>query len=305
MNILVTGSSGYVGSNFINTYKDKYNFITFSLQKDSIDNINLNNIDVILHCAALVHQKIEYSYEKYYEINVKYPYTLAKRAKENGVKQFIFMSTVAVYGIEIGIMNEDSDCNPISDYGKSKYKAELELQKIEDDSFKVSIIRPPIVNGYNAPGNMKSLINLVNKVPILPFGNIQNRRSMVYVGNLCHMIDVLIESRMTGKLDYRASLAMTEGVDCHAVTESVFLASDDEAISTTRLIELIADGLGKKVYLIKIPFFESLLKLVKLTFHKRLYGSLEVDNSKTKKLLDFKNLYSVEDGIKFMINGER
>jgi UDP-glucose 4-epimerase len=105
---------------------------------------------------------------------------------------------------------------------------------------------------------------------------------MVYVGNLCHIVDVLIEKKISG----------------------LFLASDDIAISTTKLIELIAKGLDKKVYLLKIPFFESFLKLLKPSFHKRLYGSLEVNNTHTKKVLELENLYSVEDGVGFMIQGE-
>ncbi|MGM0520220.1 MAG: NAD-dependent epimerase/dehydratase family protein, partial [Campylobacterota bacterium] len=79
---------------------------------------------------------------------------------------------------------------------------------------------------------------------------------------------------------------------------------DDEPLSTTRLIELIAKNLDKKVYLIKIPFFETILKLLKPSFHKRLYGSLEVDNSITKEKLNLKNRYSVEEGIRLMLNGE-
>ena len=152
-------------------------------------------------------------------------------------------------------------------------------------SFKVSIVRTPIVYGYGVKANIKNLINLVGKVPVLPFGNIQNKRSMVYVGNLCHLVDVIIVQEKSG----------------------IFLASDDEPLSTTRLIELIADGLDKKVYLFKVPFFESLLKLVKPSFHKRLYESLEVDNSLTIKTLfgEAKATlpFSVEDGIRFMIKG--
>ena len=130
--------------------------------------------------------------------------------------------------------------------------------------------------------NIKSLVNLVSKVPVLPFGGIDNKRSMVYVGNLCHYVDVVIKSMACG----------------------IFLASDDEPLSTTRLIELIAKNLDKKVYLVKIPFFESLLKLLKPSFYKRLYGSLEVDNAFTKEKLKLKNPYGVEEGIKLMLNGE-
>jgi len=280
--ILITGSNGFIGSYFKSKYANKYSINSFSFLNDNFEELNLSNINTIVHLAALVHQKARASKEEYKKINVTQTLELARKAKESGVRHFIFMSTIAVYGIEVGVISEDGDCNPITDYGKSKLKAELELQKLEDDDFKVSIIRPPIVNGYNAPGNMKNLIGLVSKISILPFGNIQNRRSMVYVGNLCHLIDEVITQKKSG----------------------VFLASDDEPLSTTKLIELIAQNLNKKVYLLKVPFFESLLKLVKPSFYKRLYESLEVDNSRTKEILGLKNPYSVEDGIKFMIRGE-
>ncbi|MDT8338263.1 MAG: epimerase, partial [Sulfurimonas sp.] len=131
------------------------------------------------------------------------------------------------------------------------------------------------------------LVSLVKKVPVLPFGGIENKRSMVYIGNLCHLVDEVIGFRIK-----------------HGVTASgVFLASDDKPLSTTRLIELIAKNLDKKIYLIKIPFFESLLKLLKPSFHKRLYGSLEVDNTLTKEKLNLTNPYSVEEGVRLMIHG--
>ena len=252
-NILLTGSNGFVGSYFKDNYNEKYNIDTFSFLNDKLEDLNLSNTNTIIHLSALVHQMGGASEKEYEHVNVIQTLDLAKKAKASGVSHFIFMSTVAVYGVETGVIKKDTKCNPITDYGKSKLKAEQELLKLEDDNFKISIVRPPIVNGHNAPGNMKSLISLVDKVPILPFGNIQNKRSMVYVGNLCHLIDEIMVQEKAG----------------------IFLASDDEPLSTTRLIELIANGLDKKVYLIKIPFFESLLKLVKPSFHKRLYESLE------------------------------
>jgi UDP-glucose 4-epimerase len=279
--IVLTGSLGFIGNYFQDTYKNKYNIKNFSFRDDNIDTLNLQNIDIIIHLSALVHQMNRASSEEYEKVNVTQTIDLAKKAKKNGVNHFIFMSTVAVHGIEVGTIQEDSNCNPITDYGKSKLKAEKQLLKLVDNNFKVSIIRPPIVNGYNAPGNMKSLIKLVNKLPILPFASINNKRSMVYVGNLCHLIDEIIIQQKEG----------------------IFLASDDKPLSTTKLIKLISKKLDKKVYLIKIPFFQSLLKLVKPSFHKRLYESLEVDNSKTKEMLNLINKYSVEDGIKYMIQG--
>ena len=283
MKVLIAGSSGFVGSYFINKYKNKYEIKTFSFLKDDINSLDCSDVDVVFHLSALVHQMGGSSSEEYERVNVIQTLQLAKKAKESCVKHFVFMSTVAVYGIETGVMNEKSDYTPITEYGKSKLRAEIELQKLENKNFKVSIIRPPIVYGKNAPGNMKSLLKLINKVPLLPFGNIKNKRSMVYIGNLCHLVDEVITQEKSG----------------------IFLASDDEAISTSRLIELIAKNLDKKIYLVKIPFFESLLKIFKPSFHKRLYGSLEIDNSITKEKLNLKNPYSVEDGIKLMINGEQ
>ncbi len=284
--VLVTGATGYLGSNFIDMFYDKYEFLQFSLQKESIEHIDFHDVDVVLHCAALVHQKMEYSYEKYYEINIEYPVNLAKKAKAFGVKQFVFISTIAVYGEGEQLLYENTECNPVTSYGGSKLEAEMQLQALEDDNFIVSIIRPPMIYGENAPGNIDSLVRLIKKVSVLPLGEIDNKRSFVYVGNLCHLIDVLIENKQNG----------------------IFLASDDKAISTTRLIELIAKELDRKVYLVKVPFFGTLLKVVKPSFHKRLYGSLEVDNKLTMNRLFGEAQdtlpYSVEDGIKFMIHGE-
>ncbi|ADG94190.1 NAD-dependent epimerase/dehydratase [Arcobacter nitrofigilis DSM 7299] len=281
--LLITGSSGFIGNYFINKYKNKYNIKTFSFLKDDINSLDCNGIDIVFHLSALVHQMGGASASEYKRVNVTQTLNIAQKAKESGIKQFVFMSTVKVYGEETTCKyTENSICSPEDEYGKSKFTAELELRKLEDENFKVSIIRTPIVYGYGVKANIKSLVNLTNKVPVLPFGKIENKRSMVYIGNLCHLVDEVIKQQKSG----------------------IFLASDDEPLSTTRLIELIAKNLDKKICLIKIPFFESLLKLLKPSFYKRLYGSLEIDNTITKEKLNLKNPYSVEEGIKYMIKGE-
>ncbi|PZP13069.1 MAG: epimerase [Aliarcobacter butzleri] len=296
--LLITGSNGFIGNYFINKYKNKYDIKTFSFLKDDINRLDCNSIDIVFHLSALVHQMGGASASEYEKINVTQTLQLAKKAKESGVKHFVFMSTVKVYGEETNsIYTENTVCNPEDDYGKSKLKAEHELQKLEDENFKISIIRTPIVYGYGVKANIKNLISLVNKVPVLPFGKIKNKRSMVYIGNLCHLVDEIITQEKKG----------------------IFLACDDEPLSTSKLIELIAKNLDlvkrsgcgtitlceKKMYLIKIPFFETLLKILKPSFHKRLYGSLEIDNTITKEKLNLKNPYGVEDGIKLMIKGEK
>ncbi|MEV9499447.1 N-acetyl-alpha-D-glucosaminyl-diphospho-ditrans,octacis-undecaprenol 4-epimerase [bioreactor metagenome] len=281
MNILITGSNGYLGSNFINKYGYYINFKKFSLLNQKLEDITFDNIDIVLHCAALVHQKIEQPYEKYYTINIDYPIKLAKLAKQNGVKQFVFISTIAVYGEEKEKLDENTICNPATFYGKSKLEAEKKLLELNDDNFLISIIRSPMIYGKNAPGNIDSLVKLVKKLAIIPLGKIQNKRSFISIQNFCYIINEVILQKKSG----------------------IFLACDDEPLSTSKLIELITKNLNRKMYLIKIPFFETLLKILKPSFHKRLYGSLEIDNTITKEKLNLKNPYGVEDGIKLMIKG--
>jgi UDP-glucose 4-epimerase len=282
--ILLTGSSGFIGSYFIDKYSFKYKIKTYSfLDNTGIDEINFLAINKVIHLSALVHQMCGATSDDYNRVNVLQTLQLAKKAKESGVKQFVFMSTVKVYGEETNnVYTENSLCKPEDEYGKSKLKAEDELLKLEDNNFKISIIRTPIVYGFGVKANIKNLVNLVNIIPLLPFGSIQNKRSMVYIGNLCHLVDTVIQQNQSG----------------------IFLASDDIPLSTSKFIELIAKNLDKTTSLIKIPFFKTLLKIVKPSFHKRLYGSLEVDNTITKQKLNLKNPYSVEEGIKLMIKGE-
>lgn len=283
MNIVLTGSSGFIGKYFINKYSDKYMIQTFSFLSDSFDELELKKCNTVLYLSALVHQMGGASIEEYERVNVTQTLDLAKRAKESGVEHFIFMSSIKVYGEESdGVYSEKTECHPQDEYGVSKLKAENALLNLEDESFIVSIIRTPIVYGYGVKANIKNLVSLVEKISILPFGTIHNKRSMVYIGNLCHLVDVIIQKKKSG----------------------LFLAVDDEPLSTTKLIELIAKELDKKVYLLNIPLFPWLLKKFKPSFYKRLYESLEVENNQTKERLSLINPYSAEDGVKHMIHGE-
>jgi len=283
MKILLTGSRGFIGTYFIEKYKRKYSIDTFSFQKDKLSGVELSSIETIIHLSALVHQIGGASKEEYYKINVAQTISLAKKAKNECVKHFIFMSTIKVYGEETDLIyKENTICKPKDDYGKSKLQAENELKELEATDFKVSIIRTPIVYGYGVKANIKNLLSLVNKVSVLPFADIDNNRSMVYIGNLCHMIDLICEKKEDG----------------------IFLACDDRAISTPVLIKLIAKLMGKKVYLVKIPFLSGIIKILKPNIYNRLFKSLEVNNNKSKNILDFKNLYTKEQGIKYMIEGE-
>ena len=280
--ILLTGSTGFIGSFFTKQFQRQYNIKDFSLFKNDLEALDLSDIKTVIHCAALVHQKTDYPYEKYYDINVAYPMELARKAKKHGVKQFIFISTIAVYGEEEKRLNEETVCNPVTSYGNSKLEAENQLEKLGDNRFIISIIRSPMVYGKDAPGNIKSLLKLIRQIPVLPFSKIENKRSFVYIGNLCEIIHRIIQTKKKG----------------------IFLASDDKPISTTMLIQLISKAMGKKTILIKIPFFEVALKVLKPSIHKRLYGDLIVDNTVTKQKLNFENRYTTDAGINLMVKGD-
>ena len=285
--ILLTGASGFVGSYFVENFSDKFKIKTFSFRKDDFATLDMNGIDTVVHLSAIVHQMKETGYDVYEDVNVFQSISLAKKTKNSGVKQFVYMSTVKVYGEETGKpYSENSLCHPQDNYGKSKLEAEKKLLELQDENFIISIIRTPIVYGHGVKANIKNLINLINKTPVLPFGNIKNRRSMIYIGNLCFYLDNIIEKQMGG----------------------IFLVSDDKPLSTTELCRLIANSLNKKIYLIKVPFFASLLKIIKPSIHKRLFESLEVDNRQTiKKLFNDENVilpYRVDEGIEYMIKGE-
>lgn len=282
MKMLITGSNGFIGNYFINTYNKVYDIKTFSFLYHDFTTLDCKDIDTVLHLSALVHQMNGASSEEYEKINLIQTLQLAKKAKESGVKHFIFMSTVKVYGEENDtIYTEDTPCDPQDHYGISKFRAEKELQKLHENNFVISIIRTPIVYGKNVKGNIRNLIALIKKIPVLPFAKTNNQRSMVYIGNLCALITTIVNQKRSG----------------------VFLASDDTPLSTTELIQKIASSLGITIYLIHVPFFDYLLKKLKPSLHQRLFGNFVVNNSRTKQILSFHNPYSSEEGIKEMLGG--
>jgi nucleoside-diphosphate-sugar epimerase len=282
MNILITGSSGFVGTNFIKNAPE-INIAEVDLLVQKVSEIDFTGVDSVLHLAALVHQMKGAPEDQYFRINRDLAFEVAKRAKEQGVKQFVLMSTAKVFGESttgIHAWNENSECDPQDAYGKSKWEAEKFIRSLEDDNFKVAVVRSPLVYGAGVKGNMLNLIKLVDKFPILPLGGIKNKRSLVYVGNLVALLQHIIKNQKSG----------------------VFIAGDRSALSTSDLVRLIGKGFNKRVYLMKIPSF--LLRFassLKPSIVDRLFGSLELDNRLTNEKLGFIPPYTLEQGIGEMI----
>jgi len=281
-NVAITGSSGFIGTSFIR-YNNEFSIREVDLLTQNVENLDLIGIDSVLHLAAMVHQMKEIPAEIYYEVNCILAYNVAKRAKEQGVKQFVLMSTAKVYG-ELNTLyncwNEDSECNPVDRYGKSKLQAEKLIRGLEDDTFRVAIVRSPLVYGAGVKVNMLNLIKLVDNIPILPFGGVGNKRSIVYIGNLVALLNVIINKNSSG----------------------VFIAGDRNPVSTTLLVKCISQSLGKTRILFRLPnFFIWVIRLIKPAFIDRLFGTLILDNSSTNYSLDFFPPYVCEEGVDEMV----
>lgn len=282
-NILVTGASGFIGRNYKSNATYKSNIVSVSLQNTKLEEIDLTNINSIVHLAGIAHRMNQPSGQIYYDINSTLTTNLALKAKKSGVKQFVFISTIKVYGDKEGFdinFEEDSLCLPNDDYGKSKREAEQSLLKLSDSKFKVAIVRPSLVYGAGVKGNLEKLMKLVSKKYKLPFGNINNKRSMVYVGNLIALIDTIIKQK----------------------AEGVFIAGDKQPISTSYLIQNIQKNFGQKKHLFSLPgLFRNLIKTLKPELYKRLFCSLVVDNSITNQKLNFIPPFDSEIGIREMV----
>ncbi len=278
-NILITGTKSFVGANFrkFSKYKD---VDEISLYENKPEDINFARYDIVLHLAAIVHQSKRITDNEYFRVNRDLCLKVAENAKKAGVRQFVFLSTLKVYGDIISDhyqRTENSTCFPEDSYGKSKYEAEIGLKKMENDNFTVSIIRPSLVYGVGVKSNMLSIVKLIEFFPILPLGSICNKRNFIYTENLVGFIDRIIEKKASG----------------------VFIAKDDDAISTTQLASYLAESLDRKVTLFKLPkFFISAGTFLLPSAFSRLFGSFDFDNSETKKILNYTPYYSTEQGIK-------
>ena len=312
--ILVTGASGFIGKSICKTLsKSDISVIglvrsfnsslkNVDIEYQSVGDINyktewkdiLAGKDCIIHCAAKAHilkKSKVHTLKSFLSINSESTKNLAEQAAEVGVRRLIFLSSIGVNGLNSHNRNpflHYDKPNPTEDYAISKHEAEKLLIEIsKKTSLEIVIIRLPLVYGPSAPGNLKRLIKLVRSGLPLPFGQIKNKRSLIGVENL---IDLIIKC-----------------IDHPKASGKTFLASDGEDLSTPELIKLIASSMEKKANL--FPFPISILKFFASVFGRReeinrLVGSLRIDNSYTKEILNWTPPVSVEEGIRRMVQGK-
>lgn len=261
--ILITGAGSYIGTSFAK-YMQKYE----GYEIDTVDMIDgswrqkdFSLYDVVFHVAGIAHQKeTKENAHLYYEVNKDLAIETAKKAKESGIKQFVLLSSMSVFGINKGIITQSTKPNPKSNYGKSKLLADIEIEKNADEAFKVAILRPPMVYGDGCKGNYQRLKKLALKTPVFP--DISNKRSMIHIDKLCQYVKTYIDNSETG----------------------VFYPQDDTYVCTAEMVKKIADENGKKIHFTKI--FNPLIKIMKIDTVDKVFGDLIYDFSeKQKKVL--------------------
>lgn len=232
--ILITGANSYIGTSvesWLGQFSDKYCIDTLDMKNSHWEQTDFSRYDVVFHVAGIAHVSSDPKLkELYYSVNRDLTIKTAKKAKQDGAKQFIFMSSIIVYGNsgKIGqekIITSTTKESPADFYGESKLQAEQGILPLADESFHVAVVRPPMIYGKDSKGNYRRLAKLAKMLPFFP--NIQNSRSMLHIDNLCEFIRLSIDHELSG----------------------IYYPQNEEYVSTHQLVKAIADFSQKRIYL--------------------------------------------------------
>ncbi|WP_172149249.1 UDP-glucose 4-epimerase family protein [Pseudomonas tumuqii] len=307
MRIVLTGASGFVGRCLLNELLEAEHQVTAVLrrQADGVDprtsvqviddfarSLNwgalLNGQEIVVHCAARVHVMNDTSSDpltEFRKVNVEGTLNLARQAAAAGVRRFIFISSIKVNGEGTALAapyRGDAQPAPADPYGISKMEAEQGLRALAvETGMAVVIIRPVLVYGPGVKANFLSMMSWLHKGVPLPFGAIHNRRSLVALDNL---VDLIVTC-----------------IDHPAAANQTFLVSDGEDLSTSELLRRMGVALGKPARLLPVPSWmleAGAAMLGKKALSQRLCGSLQVDISKTRELLNWTPPVSVDEALR-------
>lgn len=241
-NVLIMGAGSYIGGSFMD-YAAKH-YPTLNIEAvDTMDGSwrerDFSKYDIIYHLAGIAHADVgkvdDATKEKYYSVNTDLAIEVCKKAKEEGVKQFIFMSSMIVYGDSAPygkskIVDEHTVPKAANFYGDSKLQADVAVRELADDKFKVLVLRPPMIYGKNSKGNYPTLAKLAKKLPFFP--DVENQRSMLHIDNLC---------------EFLCQLMLVKQIKHNAV---VLLPQNAEWTNTSQMVKAIGEVTGKKVRLV-------------------------------------------------------
>lgn len=274
--ILITGANSYIGTSFekyMAQWPEKYQVDTVDMIDGTWREKDFSGYDTVFHVAGIAHSDTGHVSEErkafYYKINRDLTYETAEKAKADGVKQFIFMSSAIVYGdsAPIGkekIITKDTPVSPANFYGDSKVQAENRITPLSDESFNVVILRPPMIYGPGSKGNYPVLSKLAHKLPVFPA--VKNERSMLYIDNLSEFVRLMIENEEKG----------------------IFWPQNAEYSNTTDLVKRIARVHKKKIVI--IPGFAWLLKIFGCFsgIVNKAFGNLSYDQSLSEYHVEYR-----------------
>lgn len=261
--ILITGKGSYIGTSFekwLSVWPEKYQVESIDMKSEKWREAKFTEYDVILHVAGIAHVSTNSKMESlYYSVNRDLAIETAKKAKAENVKQFIFMSSIIIYGDdarigETKIITKDTIPNPSNFYGRSKLEADECIQGMADHKFKAVIIRTPMVYGPGCKGNFPKLQKLAEYFCVFP--NIENQRSMIYIDNLCTLFQNIIDTEATG----------------------VFFPQNEDYVATKDIIKEFRLLDGKRTCFIKVfnPLFELFSR--RFSFINKVFGNKVYDN---------------------------
>ncbi|MCT8691222.1 NAD-dependent epimerase/dehydratase family protein [Glaesserella parasuis] len=270
--VLITGKYSYIGSS-VECWLSrcgKYAITTLDIKNADWVYFDFSEYDTVFHVAGIAHlPKQPSKQELYKKVNTFLTIDVAKKAKAEGVKQFIFTSTMSVYSgskLVDNVIFSDTIPLPNEIYSESKWYAEQGLSQLADDNFKIAILRPPMIYGKGSKGNYPKLSKLAKLLPIFP--DFYNQRSMLHIDNLCEFIKQIIDKEKSG----------------------LFFPQNKEYVSTSELVREIAEVSHRKVFLIKA--FNPVIRLMfKLDIVKKLFGNLVYEKSMSQ--YDFE--YQIRD----------
>ncbi len=259
--VLITGANSYIGMSFekwmAKMHPGEFEIDTVDMVGDGWREKDFAGYDAVFHVAGIVHIKENKKNKHlYYEINRDLAVKTAKKAKMAGIRQFIFMSTMSIYGMDTGVITKSTLPQPKNSYGDSKMQAESKLKNMEDEFFKVCILRPPMIYGKECRGNFQSVIKLVRTFPVFP--KISNQRSMIFIDNLNSFIKKAIEKELCG----------------------IFFPQNQKYMSTTDMACWIAEKEGKKLILSRglglgIRLLQPFIKIARKGFGSLIYEETE------------------------------
>lgn len=239
--VLITGANSYIGMSFEDWAKKRY---PGEFGIDTVDTVDgkwreksFAGYDAVFHVAGIAHADVGHVSEErkafYYKINRDLAIETAQKAKAEGVGQFVFMSSMIVYGESAGlgkrkVITKETKPHPANFYGDSKWQADKGVRKLANDSFHVAVLRPPMIYGKGSKGNYPLLSKMAKKLPVFP--DIQNERSMLYIGNLCEFLCLLMKSGDGG----------------------IYFPQNAEYVRTSEMVKMIARTAGHRIWVTKL-----------------------------------------------------